>query len=78
MPSSKRIIKKITENPYLNMGVGIIFLWSGISETLSELQELEEFKMGAHHGVIIFSIMHILKTLPDIFEGMEYLSKDDE
>jgi hypothetical protein len=72
------MIKKITENPYLNMGVGIIFLWSGISETLSELQELEEFKMGAHHGVIIYSIMHILKTLPDIFEGMEYLSKDDE
>jgi len=75
---SKQMIKKITENPYLNMGVGIIFLWSGISETLSELQELEEFKMGAHHGVIIYSIMHILKTLPDIFEGMEYLSKDDE
>lgn len=72
------MIKKITENPYLNMGVGIIFLWSGISETLSELQELEEFKMGAHHGVIIYSIMHILKTLPDIFEGLEYLSKNSE
>ena len=75
---SKRIIKKITKNPYLNLGVGIIFLWSGISETLSELQELEEFKLGAHHGVIIFSIMHILKTLPDIFEGLEYVSKDGE
>ena len=75
---SKRIIKKITENPYLNLGVGIIFLLSGISETLSELQELEEFKLGAHHGVIIFSIMHILKTLPDIFEGLEYVSKDGE
>jgi hypothetical protein len=38
------------------MGVGIIFLWPGISETLSELQELEEFKMGAHHGVIIYQL----------------------
>ena len=71
-------IKKITENPYLNIGVGIIFLWSGISETMAELKELEEFKMGAHHGVIIFSIMHILKTLPDIFEGLEYVSHDKE
>ena len=71
-------IKKITENPYLNIGVGIIFLWSGISETMSELKELEEIKMGAHHGVIIFSIMHILKTLPDIFEGLEYVGKDGE
>ena len=71
-------IKKITENPYLNIGVGIIFLWSGISETMNELKELEEFKMGAHHGVIIFSIMHILKTLPDVFEGLEYVSKDGE
>ena len=47
-------IKKITENPYLNIGVGIIFLWSGISETMAELKELEEFKMGAHQGFIIF------------------------
>ena len=45
---------------------------------MAELKELEEFKMGAHHGVIIFSIMHILKTLPDIFEGLEYVSHDKE
>ena len=45
---------------------------------MSELKELEEIKMGAHHGVIIFSIMHILKTLPDIFEGLEYVGKDGE
>jgi len=49
-----------------------------ISEAMSELKELEEIKMGAHHGVIIFSIMHILKTLPDIFEGLEYVGKDGE
>ena len=34
--------------------------------------------MGAHHGVIIFAIMHILKTLPDVFEGLEYVSHDKE
>ena len=45
---------------------------------MHELKELEEFKMGAHHGVIIFAIMHILKTLPDVFEGLEYVSKDGE
>ena len=34
--------------------------------------------MDAYHGVIIFAIMHILKTLPDVFEGLEYVSKDGE
>ena len=45
---------------------------------MHELKELEEFKMDAYHGVIIFAIMHILKTLPDVFEGLEYVSKDGE
>jgi len=58
--------------------VGIIFLLSGISEVINEWKEIEEVKLGAHHGVVLFAIMHILKTLPDFFEGMEYIEKENK
>jgi len=68
-------LKAFVENPYLNVIVGIIFLLSGISEVINELDDLESITFGSHHGVIIYSIFHILKTLPDIFEGLEYVEK---
>ncbi len=71
-------LRKFTSNPYLNVIIGIIFLSSGIFEMIRELKELEEFRFGAHHGVILFALLHILKTLPDIFEGLEYVEKIKE
>ncbi len=76
--SYRRVVKTIVENPYLNVLVGIIFLLSGISEVINEWKEIEGVKLGAHHGVVLFAIMHILKTLPDFFEGMEYIEKENK
>jgi len=36
--------------------------------------DVAQMNFGAHNGVIVFGLLHILKTLPDIFEGLEYLS----
>ena len=71
-------LKRIVENPYLNIIVGLLFLYSGISETVNEWTGLEDFKIGAHHGVILFATLHILKTFPDFFEGLEYIEKVGE
>jgi len=68
-----KILKRIVENPYLNIVIGLILLYSGIVETVNELKEIEEFNIGVHHGVVLFAILHILKTIPDLFEGLEYL-----
>lgn len=70
--------RQIVENPYLNVVVGIIFMCSGISETVEEFRHSENVKLGAHHGVILFSILHILKTVPDFFEGLDYIEKASE
>ena len=34
-----------------------------------------QMNLGAHHGAIVFGLLHILKTLPDMFEGLEYLGR---
>ena len=58
--------------------VGILLLYSGIYETVEVFRDSEDVKVGAHHGVILFSILHILKTVPDFFEGLEYIEKGSE
>ncbi len=76
MPSSfSRGLKRIVENPYLNLIVGLLFLYSGVSEMLHELEELEEHKIGVHHGVIVFAVLQIFKTLSELFEGLEYVDE---
>lgn len=73
-----RTLQRIALHPYLNIVIGLIFLYSGISEAVYELKDLEDFKIGAHHGVILFAILHIFKALPHIFEGLEYIEKVGE
>ena len=34
-------------------------VWNGI----------EELKIGAHHGILLFSIVNIIKVVPEFFEG---------
>ena len=73
-----KALKWIVTNPYLNVVVGLIFLCSGVVETVRELEELEELKVGAHHGVILFALLQILKNLPDVFEGLEFIDTAGE
>ena len=72
------MLKKFVSNAYLNLIIGILFLYSGISETWHELQVAEEIHIGSHHGVILFALLHILKILPDLFEGLEYINNAEE
>ena len=72
---SIKSLNRIVENPYLNVVVGIVFLCSGISETVEEFRHSDNVNFGAHHGVILFSILHILKTVPHFLEGLDYLEK---
>ncbi len=69
---SIRTLRRIVKNPYVNIVVGLLLLYSGINETVRELKELDGFRIGVHHGIILFSILQILRTVPDFFEGLEH------
>jgi hypothetical protein len=38
----------------------------------------EEAGIGAHHGVLMFGILHALTALPEILHGVDELIKADE
>ena len=73
-----QFIKLIVTSPYLNFVSGIILFASGVSESLHEYQEMEGLHFGIHHGIILFSLVQILKTIPEIFEGLEFIRRAEE
>jgi hypothetical protein len=73
-----QLIKMILASPYLDLITGIILFVSGVAESWQEFQTLDSFRFGVHHGVVLFSIVQIIKSLPDIFEGLEFLNQAGE
>lgn len=71
-----RALKKITENPWLNVLVGVIFLVTGAIEMVDSMAEEAELVVGVHHGAMLYGLLHALRYLPDIFEGLEYVQKE--
>ena len=70
-------LRRITSNPIMNVTVGLVFLGTGAVEVLGAMgsETAGEGGVGAHHGAIVFGLLHTLKSLPDMFEGLEYIDK---
>jgi hypothetical protein len=72
-----KLLRKFVESPHINILIGLILLLSGLIEAWDTLfQDIMSGNFGARHGVIIFGLFQILKSVPDIFEGMEKLTKE--
>lgn len=70
-------LRKFVESPYLNMIVGLIVLFSGLSEAWGTLyKDIFGGNFGAHHGVVVFGFFQILKSLPHILDGIKQLVKE--
>ncbi len=59
------------ESPYVNLGIGLILLLTSLSEAWATLgEDLEDLRIGAHHGVGLFGIFYILKSLVEVLERL--------
>ena len=69
-----KMIRKLVDNPYANLLVGIILISSSFMEVWQSFQE-DTIKLGTHHGVMLLGITQTLKALPDIMDSLENLEK---
>ncbi len=69
------MLKKIVHSPYLNLFSGVILLLTSGWETWNSL---DEFSLAAHHGVLVFSLVQILRTIPEIFHGLKEIHESIE
>ncbi|MGB0580613.1 MAG: hypothetical protein ACPGVU_12980 [Limisphaerales bacterium] len=61
----------LLKHPWTTLIVGLILIGSSGYEVYEAFQEAEEMKIGGHHGVLTYGIIHSLKAIPEIFEGAE-------
>ena len=71
MTTSSRTLKRIVKNAYANLFVGVILLITCLMEIWDTMvEDLVGMNVKGEHGLIIFAVAHILKTLPDIMESL--------
>ena len=66
------LLRKIAENPYLNLISGLVLLATAGCEIV---RTLGDGAIGAHHGVAFFGLTQIIQSLPHILHGTEQVSK---
>jgi len=71
----QKLLKMVAECPYLNLAAGVILLVTAGYETWDSL---EEAKLGAHHGVALFGLLQVIKSLPDIVEAAHNLRESQD
>lgn len=61
-------------HPILNVVLGILMLVTGLAEAGETLiEDFRTLNFGAHHGVMIFGLVHAFKALPALVLGAEML-----
>lgn len=65
-------LKKIAENPWINLISGLILLITSGNEIL---KTIGEGGIGTHHGVAFFGLVQVIQFLPHILHGTEQVSK---
>ncbi len=62
------MLRKIIHSPYLSLLVGLVLLTTAGYEIW---HSYEDAKVGAHHGMLFYSLVHIAKSIPDMKAGIK-------
>ncbi|MGH7231207.1 MAG: hypothetical protein ACREJU_07595 [Nitrospiraceae bacterium] len=69
-------LKQKVNNLYVNLTVAVILFVTGFADGWDSLQEdMRNFHLRAHHGVMVYGFFGMLKSIPDIFEGFEKMDQ---
>ncbi|MEX2185195.1 MAG: hypothetical protein WD875_00305 [Pirellulales bacterium] len=67
-------LHRIAHHPALNLLAGLILLVTGLLEVLATTVEgLFDFPLGAHHGIVVFGFLQMIKALPDVMKGVKFV-----
>ncbi len=62
------MFRKFVKSPFINLMSGLILFLTAGYETMVTI---DEFELGAHHGVMAFGVIQRLKALPDLMESLK-------
>jgi hypothetical protein len=76
---SFRKIARIAHSPVVEVITGLVLVGSAIVEMFSAtLEKLLNFHLGLEHGVLALGVLHMLKALPGLLEGISKIEEGEE
>jgi hypothetical protein len=67
-------LHRVAHHPGLNLLAGLILLLTGLLEVLATMIEgLFDFPLGAHHGIVVFGFLQMIKAIPDVMKGIKFV-----
>lgn len=72
--SAMERLRRFIENPYTNLIVGLILFITGLSDAWDTLyDDLSHLHFHVHHGIMIYGLFSVVKTIPDLFSSLQYV-----
>lgn len=72
-------LKAFVKHPYTQLFTGLVLVISGLFEVWDDIVNAEHsFRLGVHHGVLLFGFVQILGSLPDLVDGLDRAFGIDE
>ena len=69
-------IGRVLESPYATLFVGLILLSTSMFEIWDTIyDDVTRFSLKGNHGVAVFGFYNILKSIPEIYHGLEVIKK---
>lgn len=66
----------LVHNPYLDLTLGLVLAVSGLSEAWGSIgSDLQNLRIGVHHGAIVFGFVTMFRAIVDIFAGLEFMDE---
>lgn len=67
-------LHRVAHHPGLNLLAGLILLLTGLLEALATMVEgMFDFPVGAHHGIVVFGFLQMIKAIPDVMKGIKFV-----
>ena len=65
-------LKAFVKHPTTQLVTGLVMVITGLSAVREDLVNAEHsFRLGVHHGVLLFGLVQVLGSLPDLVDGLE-------
>ncbi len=71
-------IRRFVNHPAMKLSMGFILFISGFFEGYQSFLDFSNFKLGAHHGIMVFGLFNMLASMPDMLEGVGWSAESLE
>lgn len=66
----RHVVRTVTGHPITTLLVALVLILTSVVEVY---RDVEEDAVGAHHGLLLFGLLSLLRVIPDLVEGLERL-----